>query len=536
MWRILRPLTPVVVGVARLHRGDDEPRGVAQVAGLVERRLIAFADEAAVALDQRQLFGQCAFEFAGQIARGAAQRLHHGRDLRRRRVKLRKPRQRLIGRQNAVAQACEIARAAASDRQPRQRARHVGRGAQRGADIVARGAVGDERRDRVQPPRNRGIVGQRRRQPLRQQARSGGGHGAVDGIEQRSAPFAGQRPRQFEVGAGGGIDRHGGAGGFARWRRQRRALADLGAVDIGDGGGCGGGFQPRHRAEAVHGGDREVIAQPPLGGGAVEDVAGQRRHRRQFAQQRPQIGIAIERVGDDDFVGIDPRQRRREFGGRAFGDDEFGGRNIDPGEADAVAAARGTRARDRQQVIIGAGVQQRVFGQRARRHQPHHAAAHHALVAARACGGRVFGLLAHRNAMAGIDQAMQIVLGAFHRHAAHRDVEALMLAALGQHDAERVGGDFGVLEEQLVEIAHPVEQQRPGMGGLDFEVLFHHRRDARGRLHSRGGGCWLRGQGNGLLDRHCGPQTTKFRRPVLSVCRSCQGFPRPTPAISRCQR
>ena len=174
------------------------------------------------------------------------------------------------------------------------------------------GAVGDEGRDRIEPPRDRGAVGERRGQPLRQQPRSGRGHGAVDGVEQRSAPLAGQRARQFEIGAGGRIDRHGGAGGFARRRRQRRAFADLRAVDIGDGGGGGGGFQPRHRAEAVHGGDREIIAQPPLGGGAVEHVAGQRRHRRQFAQQRPQIGIAIQRVGDDHFVGIDPRQRRRQ--------------------------------------------------------------------------------------------------------------------------------------------------------------------------------------------------------------------------------
>ena len=327
------------LGVARLHRGDDEARGVAQIAGLVERGLIAFAHKAAVALDQRQLFGQRALEFARQFARRPAQRRHHGGDFRRRILKLRQSRQRGIGRQNAVAQSREVARAAASDRQSRQRARHVGRGAQRGADFVAHGGVGDEGGDRIEPPRDRGAVGERRGKPLRKQARSGCGHGAVDGVEQRAAPFAGQRPRQFEIGAGGRVDRHGGAGGLARRRRQRRALSDLGAVDIGDGG-CGRrGLQPRHRAEAVHGGDREIIAQPPLGGGAVEDIAGQRRHRRQFAQQRSQLGIAIERVGDDDLIGIDPRQRRRQFAGRAFGDDEFGGGNVDPGQPDAVAPA-----------------------------------------------------------------------------------------------------------------------------------------------------------------------------------------------------
>ena len=199
--------------------------------------------------------------------------------------------------------------------------------------------------------------------------------------------------------------------------------------------------------------------------------------------------------------------------GRAFRDHEFGRRDIDPGKPDAVAAGRGAGARDCQQVIVGAGVQQRVFGQRARRHQPHHAAgAPRSCCRARARGGRVLGLLAHRDAMAGVDQAMQIILGALHRHAAHRDVHALMLAALGQHDAERLGGDFGVLEEQLVEIAHPVEQQQPGMGGLDLKVLFHHRRDARRRVSGR------RGSGGAGAGMDCwiviaAAQTTKFLPP-----------------------
>ncbi len=61
-------------------------------------------------------------------------------------------------------------------------------------------------------------------------------------------------------------------------------LADLGAVDIGDGGGRGGGFETRELRQPVHGRDGKIIAQALFGGGAVEDVAGQRRHRRQLAQ------------------------------------------------------------------------------------------------------------------------------------------------------------------------------------------------------------------------------------------------------------
>ena len=70
----------------------------------------------------------------------------------------------------------------------------------------------------------------------------------------------------------------------------------------------------------------------------------------------------------------------------------------------------------------------------------------------------IFELLAHRDPVAERDQAMQIFVGALDRHAAHRNIAAEMFAALGQHDAERARGDFGVVEEQFVEVAHPVEQ------------------------------------------------------------------------------
>ncbi len=66
-------------------------------------------------------------------------------------------------------------------------------------------------------------------------------------------------------------------------------------------------------------------------------------------------------------------------------------------------------------------------------------------------------------------------------HPAHGDVLAQMLAALGEHDAERFGRGDGVLEEQLVEVAHPVEEQAVGIGGLDLKELRHRGRDARRR-------------------------------------------------------
>ena len=72
------------------------------------------------------------------------------------------------------------------------------------------------------------------------------------------------------------------------------------------------------------------------------------------------------------------------------------------------------------------------------------------------------------------DQPVQVIVGPVDRHAAHRDVGARVLAAFGEHDAERLGGDLSVGEEQLVEIPHPVEQEAVRVGVLDGEVLRHH--------------------------------------------------------------
>ena len=130
---------------------------------------------------------------------------------------------------------------------------------------------------------------------------------------------------------------------------------------------------------------------------------------------------------------------------------------------------------------MGAGVEQAFLGERAGRHEAHHVAPHHGLRTALARFRRVLDLLAHRDAVALRDQALEIFVGGMHRHAAHGNVLAKMLATLGQRDAERARGYGSVLEEQLVEIAHAVEQEAVGIGRFDLQILGHHRGgDARG--------------------------------------------------------
>ena len=111
-------------------------------------------------------------------------------------------------------------------------------------------------------------------------------------------------------------------------------------------------------------------------------------------------------------------------GAVALGDAELAGRDVDPGERERLASSRAEpRARAMaSEIIVAPRVEQRVFGERAGRDQPHDVAAHDALGAALLRLRRILDLLADRDAVAERDQPMQIFVGALDRHAAHRDV------------------------------------------------------------------------------------------------------------------
>jgi hypothetical protein len=66
------------------------------------------------------------------------------------------------------------------------------------------------------------------------------------------------------------------------------------------------------------------------------------------------------------------------------------------------------------------------------------------------------------------------------RHAAHRDVVAVRLAAFRERDVERGGGANRVIIKEFVEIAHAVEEQGAGVAFLQRVVLRHDRRVAVG--------------------------------------------------------
>ena len=115
--------------------------------------------------------------------------------------------------------------------------------------------------------------------------------------------------------------------------------------------------------------------------------------------------------------------------------------------------------------------------------------AHHLALDDALGGARVLHLLAERDPEALPHQPGDVAGGGVVGHAAHRDRLALLvLRARGEGDLERARGDHGVVEEQLVEVAHAEEHERVRVLGLHPVVLLHRRGLLEcGRRH---GGRW----------------------------------------------
>ena len=259
----------------------------------------------------------------------------------------------------------------------------------------------------------------------------------------------------------------------SRRRREVRLLRHLRALDIGQRQRAGRDLGAREGAKTLQRLDAVKILHPPHLRGGVAAVASHRRKRNpQVVQQSGETGVFKQSRRRDDLA----RLRAPDLGAEAHfvGLRQNDGAGGDVDARQPVDARLG--ARDRHQSLRAPRLQQPLLGDRAGRHQPHHVPFDHRLAAALARLGGVLDLLAHGDAMAQTNQLLQIIVRPLHRHAAHRDIVSQMLAAFGQHDAERLAGCLRVRKEHLVEIAHPVEQQAIRIDGLDLQILRHHRR------------------------------------------------------------
>src|SRR5579883_1657038 len=176
-------------------------------------------------------------------------------------------------------------------------------------------------------------------------------------------------------------------------------------------------------------------------------------------------------VGQPNGVSGRPASRARRARGERV--QSSSGAVISAGSKRAISASSNFSFASPRMKAPG-GIEQVLLGDCAWRDEAHHLALHKRLAAALLGFGWIFGLLANRDAEPLRYEAGEVILGALDRHAAHRNVLALVLAAFRQQDIERLRGGLGVLEKELVEISHPVEKEAIGMGGLDRAVLRDH--------------------------------------------------------------
>ncbi len=307
-------------GDAALQFGDGLTAFVAQLALLVERGRIARRDEAAVARLQRQRLRKRPAQALDQNvvhAKLLAQRGQLGRRRRFRQMRAH-PRAQTRGTGQPAADGGEVARPAAAEPEPRQRAFDVGTFAQTGADILAQRRRLDKAGDQVETADNRRNIRQRRGQPVGQQPRPGTGDGAVDHRQQRAGARTRQGLREFEIAPRRRVDFHNAAGRTGRRQhlraRQPRQPVDLGQRQVVEQGSRRRGLGAAGRAERLQRGDAVIVGEAPFGVGRIEPAGGQRRHR--VAQLGPgfeQRRLLDQRLGQQQLARGDARQRRRQI-------------------------------------------------------------------------------------------------------------------------------------------------------------------------------------------------------------------------------
>ncbi len=460
---------PGLGAIARLQRGNRPPPARAGRAQIIKRGVIAFRDIAALAGINGRRGDERAGERVNERAMPLQLRHEHG-EQRWHRVDPRQPLGQCPGRAQPVAQLAQIARGAAPRHQPPQRAADVACLAQGIAQGAALAGIVGEQLHQVEPRFDLRPVHQRRGNVRRQQPRAGAGHAAVDRVEQAALAPAALRLGQLQAVARRWIDRHRVCRARQARRMQRvgRRFAGIGEIVDQPARRCQ--CRPAERAERIERRHAEQRLQPRFAGAALKPGAGPNccGERGKGAVLRCQY---LSRVQPGEFGG-----HRLDIGLDNF---EPPGRDIGGGNRHPAR-----RRPDRAAPVAGARVEQRFLGQRARRYHPHDRARDQRLGTPRATGGLgAFGLLGNRHAVPGLDEPREIPFRRMHRHPAHRHRRPVMLAARGERDVEHRACHFGIIEEQLEEIAHAIEEQAVLCLGLQRQILGHHRGGGGGHAH-----------------------------------------------------
>ena len=211
-------------------------------------------------------------------------------------------------------------------------------------------------------------------------------------------------------------------------------------------------------AEAGRGGDAEPFPEPLVPERSVEAPGGPRG-------QVPGSGGRLRLLGDHDLGGLESPEFVVEIRGGHLAELELAGREVDDGEPE-----RGISG-DRDHVVVAARREEPVLEDRARRDDLDDVPPHDPPGLR-----RVLELLADRHAAAHLQQAGDILVHGLHGDARERNVPLSAVVARGEGDPQQAAPLLRVLEEHLVEIAHPEEEERIGVAGLDVEILPDERR------------------------------------------------------------
>ena len=187
----------------------------------------------------------------------------------------------------------------------------------------------------------------------------------------------------------------------------------------------------------------------------------------------------VEAFSNNDFRRADALQRGRQLVGGNLGDAEGTAGQIQPGQSGSF-----TGQGQCQQQNIALIVKQSRVGERAGRDDAGYRALNRPLA-----GCRIADLLADHHRFTELDQFRKIRLKRMIGNSGHLDWLSGRLPPRGQGDIEQSRGFLGIVEKQLVKIAHPIKKQRVRMLCLEAQILLHHRGvlsqvfEAAGRIH-----------------------------------------------------
>ena len=367
-------------------------------------------------------------------------------------------------RASAVAQLCEIARPRRAQRDAREDALEIAECAQqaRAARRAARLSIS------ASTACCRSSTGRRR-------AAAGAASGAARGRPSRSRCGRARR-RACTPGAPLGCVVELEVAARRRVEQRRLSPRVFSAQAV-----AGAAARPSAcRARMQQGSRRRAIAsarsaQPKPARSRVPKLLAQRARARSQVEmpRRPLAAVnVVDAVGSCDGFAARAarpaqaaRSRRQRFVAVGFEHAEAAARQVEPGEAEALrrrgttqrrATCRGARSSSASSVTVP-GVTTRTT---LRSTGP-------LAVAGSPICSQIATDSPRRTSL------REIAFDRVQRHAGHRNRLAGRLAARGQRDVEQPRGAPRIVEEQLVEVAHAIEQQRVRVLRLEAQVLLH---------------------------------------------------------------